>query len=218
MIAVLLAGGAIGLLSAAYYLVSGRPYRARRNPRAMALVSVASLAIGALSFWLTLGLREPRATAPTLVHTDKRFSSSTNPSLTLDAPEGWRIEFDRPKGLVSVVKGTLPASEAPAVLTVDSFLLQGTDFHRAMVEIKPLLEREGLTMERSASEPLSGKPSMLFSVRTQGVSVSNWLVKRETPLWSSVKCITRDGSDPRAACAAVLERLKWQTPTDLASR
>ena len=53
-------GGGLGLLSALFYWLRGRPYRPNRHPRQVALLSLIALMLGVLAFFLTRGLLAPQ--------------------------------------------------------------------------------------------------------------------------------------------------------------
>jgi hypothetical protein len=212
VINVFLAAGATGLVMAGWRALRG-PTRTRRRAKPLALASLGALTVGGVSLWLTKELREPWQS---FVSTPTRFSSDAL-GVTVDAPPGWRLEHEG--ATLTAIPGEQGVDEAPANFVLTSMTLEEeTALERQLESFKQGLKRQGLTVHDSFQDSIAGQPASGFVADGDRASLSNWMVKRG-PRWVlMLQCITRDGTDPRAACAAVRERLSLRTPSDPKAR
>jgi hypothetical protein len=208
VINVLLAGGVAGLVVAGWRAMRGQS-KTRRPPGPLALVSLGSLVLGGGGWWATKRLREPRNS---FTSTPIHFSSDAL-GVTLDAPPGWRLEHDG--ATLTAIQGEQPADRAPANLTLTSSVTkEPASAERQLETFRQGLKQHGLTVRDAFEDSIGGSRVRGFVAEGDRAKISNWMVQRG-PRWTLiVQCFTRDGSDPRAACGAVLERLSLREPTD----
>jgi hypothetical protein len=208
MLNVLIASGVAGLLLAGWRAMRG-PSGTRRPPKPLALASLGSLVLGGVGWWATKGLREPRKS---FVNTPQHFSSDAL-GVTIDAPSGWRLE--RNGATLTAIQGEQPADRASVNLTLTSSVTkEPAPAERQLETFRQGLKQHGLAVRDAFEDSIGGSRVRGFVAEGDRAKISNWMVQRG-PRWTlMVQCFTRDGSDPRAACGAVLERLSLREPTD----
>ena len=205
---VLVAAGAAGLLVAGWRALRD-PKRTRRSPKTLALISTGALATGAATGWLTRDLRQPRQS---FVSTPERFSSDAF-GVTLDAPQGWRLEHDG--AVLTAVRGSGPVDQSPVSLVLTSSALDKEAPLEAVLDpFKQALKQQGVTVQDSFKESVAGHSADGFLAAGERAQFSNWMLKRG-PRWVLlIQCFTRDGTDPRSACKEAIDRLSLRPPTD----
>ena len=212
----LIAGGAVGLIAAAYYAWRGKPYLRQRDPGRLAIASLIAAAIGIVGY-VAMWAATPAASAPPIV-TETRFESSSFPALAIDAPPGWWIEYNTAQSMVMIRKGEAPIAVAPAGLNIESSLLQNDAvLDRLIAEVGSAFEANGAKVEPPFVDSIGGLEAQRIIVRVDGGEVCSWVVKRGRRFVSSVQCFSRDGTTCRTACAPALERLRWTTPRGVAT-
>jgi hypothetical protein len=202
------ASGVAGLLVAGWRAMRG-PSRTRRSPKPLALASFGSLVLGGAAWWSTKSVREPRQSFVS----DPRHFSSDALGVTLDAPSGWRLERDG--ATLTAIQGNQPADQAPANLTLISLAEKEPALAGRQLEtLRQGLKQHGFAVGETFDDSIGGQPVHGFVAEGDRAKISNWMVERG-PRWGLlVQCFTRDGSDPRAACGAALQRLILREPTD----
>jgi hypothetical protein len=205
---VLVSAGAAGLLVAGWRALRSSK-RTNRSPKVLALASAGALAIGSSTGWLTRELRQPRQS---FVSTPEHFSSDAF-GVTLDAPHGWRLQHDG--AVLTAIRGSAPADQSPVSFVLTSSALDKEAPLEAVLEpFKQGLKQNGLTVHASFQESVAGHSADGFLATGERAQLSNWMLKRG-PRWVLlIQCFTRDGSDPRSACKAAIDRLSLRPPTD----
>jgi len=210
----------LGALTCAAILWSARrPMSAqarvlRRRVGAVALfIAVAAAAAGVvLSLPVDAGpVARPAAPGPAAVESEevvsaRRFSSARLPALSLDAPDGWRLELDKAshKLTVSGAGARLLISTAILNEVVDADLLLGrlADGQRAL----------GNDVGDTFTDRVGDLPAVGFLAKNAAGSVCARMVKRDTHLASSVICTSDGKTSARDACRAPLASLRWREP------
>jgi hypothetical protein len=218
VVGALFTGALVLLLYAGYFAVRGRPYPPRRNPKRLAVVAVLSGTLGLLAHAAT----NPRAATNVtergaVMSNEARFDSPKDPALTIDAPLGWTVQFDRPKHLVRVVKGDAASADPPAMLSIDTSLLkdEANTEHLAEGVRSALASRGFVVSEQAFPDIVAGMTAHGVIGHTATGDLCSWVVKRGLHYVASVQCFARGGADCRQACKPPLDRLHWRTPTDI---
>jgi hypothetical protein len=135
-----------------------------------------------------------------------RFSSAGLPALSLDAPDGWKLEWNKPSR-------KLTATGAGARLLVSTAILTETvDAEALLAKLAETQRALGFEVGDSFSDRLGDLPAAGFLATGPTRSVCTWMVKRDTHLASSVICTAEGKQTAREACRALLARLRWRTP------
>jgi hypothetical protein len=217
----LIIGGILGFIAAGWFARRGKPYRPGRHPVRFAVVSGASVVVGTLPHFVSQGFTEPKVASfqgaePTF--SSARFDSSLAPAVAVEAPEGWRIEFDRQAQVVKVVKGQGEAANAPAVLSVDSSLLKDEAVPERLVkQMKPAFEQQGFSVEPAFPDSIGQAQAQGLVAHAGSGDLCSWVVKRGSHYVSSVQCFSRDGTNCRQACKPALQRLTWRRPSNVST-
>jgi hypothetical protein len=194
--------------------VAARRVSLRRVALVAAFVAAAAgAAFALLSTPVETGTRPPPADAPAGdpaaaadVISPARFSSAKLPALSLDAPEGWRLELDP-------AAHKLTATSSGARLLISTAIL--TEAVDAAALLEQLAERQralGFDVGAAFPDRLGDLPATGFLATAGPRSVSVWMIKRDVHLASSVICAS-DGKPPaREACRAPLATLRWRAP------
>ena len=135
-----------------------------------------------------------------------RFSSAGLPALSLDAPDGWTLEWNK-------VSRKLTATGDGARLLVSSAIL--TEAVHAEALLAKLAETQralGFEVGDTFRDRLGDLPAAGFLATGPVRSVCTWMVKRDTHLASSVICTAEGKQTAREACRPLLAKLRWRTP------
>ncbi len=215
----LLVGAPAILLCAAYYVVRGRPYPPRRNPRRLAVIGLISGCLGIVVHYTTGSLNKAGRQETGFLSTEARFESDEDPAMAVEAPPGWSVQFDEKARMVKVIKGVVTAAEPPAMLGVDTSVLKNeADTERLATQLKPSLESKGFTVDGPPfSDRIGEAPAHGVVARWSTGELCSWVVKRGSHFVASVQCFSRTTASCRDACAPVLDRLHWRRPTDIAA-
>lgn len=145
--------------------------------------------------------------------TERSFESSSSPALSLDAPEGWRIEFDAKAGNVVVVQGDTPAYQAPAfVVLTSNHLAEDVNLDSLAETFSMILEGQGFLRTSRVPEPFRDLPAMRTILRSDREQVCAWFVKRAAKYVTTAQCWSRSSTGCEQACAPVFATLKWGEP------
>jgi hypothetical protein len=141
----------------------------------------------------------------------RSFDSNDQPAVAIEAPEGWRVEFDGSQRLLMVVKGTEPNADAAAVFQVKSASLSDQlDIDKMQRITTNELKRQGWTVGDPFSDNIDGRSAIGFTAAGAEEKKCAWFVKRGAKHVSVLMCVSRDATDPKDACHPVLGRLKWR--------
>jgi hypothetical protein len=209
-------------LAAAVLVVVGFARLLRRSRSTKRGFAVAAIILGIVGLALTRTLTEssshrlsgnaPRA--ETTIHaevSDRAFDSQDLPAVKLEAPSGWRIEFDSANGVVAVVQGSDPIATAKTVFQINSSTLSNdADLDRILAMASKGLEDRGMTKGDSFSETIDGFPARGRVLRGDTDDSCLWFVKRGPRFVSALICRSRSPTNAREACNSVLDRLKWR--------
>ncbi len=145
------------------------------------------------------------------VVSDRDFDSKQLPAVKLEAPDGWRIEFDSAKGLVAAVSGSDPIATAKTVFQVNSSTLSDdADLDRILaISSKSLVDR-GMTTGDTFTETIDGLPARGRVLRGDTDETCLWFVWRGPRFVSALICRSRIPTNAREACKSVIERLRWR--------
>jgi len=186
----------------------------RRTALVAAFIAVAAgAAFALLTIPVETGTPLPPAGAPAGdspasadVISPARVSSAKLPALSLDAPEGWRLELDPAARKLTATSGDARLLISTAILTetVDAGALLGqlADRQRAL----------GFEVGDPFPDRLGDLPATGFLATAGSRSVCVWMVKRDVHLASSVICAADAKPPARDACRAPLATLRWRSP------
>ena len=145
------------------------------------------------------------------VVSERVFDSKDLPAVKLEAPDGWRIEFDSANRLVAAVQGSDPIATAKTVFQINSSTLSDdTDLDRILAIASKALEDRGMTRGDSFTETIDGLPARGRVLRGDTDDSCLWFVKRGPRFVSALICRSRSPTNAREACNPVLERLRWR--------
>jgi hypothetical protein len=211
----LAAGGLAMLALAAVHRVKGPPYRKGREPLRLAALSAATLVVagGVKAFTPA----QPRPHSPHQVATERHFRSVSHPGLELEAPPGWKLQYDpqRP-GLRALQGGSVET--ASILIDVSSDLTeQDVDLQTHQQSYVAGMEAQGFRASAPlANTTVGGQPAVLARLQKPGelAELCQWEVRRGRRYVSHLTCVARQGSCA-ASCQPALDALKWLTPDDL---
>lgn len=209
--AVIIGAGIGGVLVGLRWHWRPRNTRQRRQGIPLALISAASLVAGVGGQLLT---RHITAAPPTFVDTPTHFRSAGR-AFELEAPPGWRLQYDSQIGQLMAISGAGAPGDAPVALVVTSSpLSEDLSLDRQIDFYRKEMEAQGLAFEPLRAETFAGAPAR-SAIARKGV-VGIWIVfaERSRRHGLSIQCVARDGADPRQACAAPLGKLTWLGAAD----
>jgi hypothetical protein len=151
-----------------------------------------------------------QATHP--IVSERAFDSNELPAVRLDAPEGWRLEFDSVKRSVLAVRRKDWVSAATTFRVMSSVISDAPDIDRMLAISSKALEDRGLTKGDSFRETIDGLSAVGRVLHNQTDEVCLWFVQRGPHLASGLICESRRPMGAREACKPVLERLRWREP------
>jgi hypothetical protein len=199
----LLGGGAM-LVSGMGLLKSRRRSRPDKPSNARVAMGAIFMALGSVAFVLNRPpAPEPEVISPT------RFSSDTAPTLSLDAPAGWRFTHHREAGKVVATDG---ASE----VVIETARL--TDQVDPAGFVKLMADRAfaaGGTVEGPFTDTFDGLTALGIVTRFATQSSALWYVARGGPVITVMVCRVADVANARSTCRNVLATLHWRSPGPL---
>jgi hypothetical protein len=160
------------------------------------------LAIGVASSWL---VRRPPIARTT--HT----SNPAPPKVEIAVPAGWRLEQHDEVPSTMAIRGTSPAPEAPTVLSVfTSHMEEDRDLDVLVSEVTTSFQKAGYSVNgKPFDSTVAGRQAKALVMQRVGEVMCMWNVKLTAHDATGIQCFSRDGADPREACAAVLAGLTW---------
>jgi hypothetical protein len=144
------------------------------------------------------------------VVSDRAFDSNELPAVKLDAPEGWRLQFDSVKPSIVAIQRRDWVSPATTFRVMSSVISDDPDVDRMLAITSKGLEDRGLTKGDSFRETIDGLLAAGRVLHNEKEEVCLWFVKRGPHLASALICESRRPMNAREACKPVLERLKWR--------
>jgi hypothetical protein len=142
----------------------------------------------------------------------RRFSSAKLPALSLDAPDGWKLAFDKAARRLSASSDSARLSVSTAVLTeavdVEAMLRQLADTQRTL----------GFEVGDTFTDHIGALSATGFLATDPMRSICTWMIKRDTHLASSVICTAEGQVSAREACRAPLATLRWRAPAPRGDR
>jgi hypothetical protein len=142
--------------------------------------------------------------------TERAFDSNELPAVKLEAPEGWRLEFDSVKRSIVAIRRKDWVSPATTFRVMSSVISDEPDVDRMLAMTSKGLEDRGLTKGDSFRETIDGLSAAGRILHNETEEVCLWFVKRGPHLASALMCESRRPMNAREACKPVLERLKWR--------
>jgi len=140
------------------------------------------------------------------VISERQFSSARLPAVSLDAPQGWRLDLDKKGRKLSASSEAAHLLVSTAVLTeaveVESLLRQMSESQRAL----------GFDVGAVFTDRIGDLPAAGFLATGPTRSVCTWMVKRDTHLATSLICTADGKQTAREACRAVVAALHWRAP------
>jgi len=134
-------------------------------------------------------------------------SSARIPGLTLDAPEGWKLEAD---GGGQKVTAT---SDKARLLVSTAILKEAVDVEALLRHLADTQRELGFEAGAIFSDRIGDLPAAGFLATGPARSVCTWMVRRDVHLVSSAICTAEGGTvTAREACRAPLARLRWRAP------
>lgn len=178
----------------------------------MGIMGAVAFAVGIVAWMETEKVRAPIArpapAAPIASDsvTEKSFSSERAPSVTVEAPEGWRIAFDPTTRRLSLLE------EGKTLLVIFTRQVEagGTPLS-VRDEVKKQLASIGVAGVE-IEESIDGRPALGLVAVQKDAATCSWSVDRGSGLVSVVQCRTSPDRDARTACRPALDRLHWLTP------
>lgn len=174
-------------------------------------------AIAGILVWYFIGKRAKYAPLPEsrtrqpAVLTDRAFDSEGSPAVALEAPPGWRIEFDAPHRMLRVIRDG--EDDLGAVLQIHSTVLsEDANIDQMLAEMSRQLQKQRMSVGDAFTENIDGMHALGVTLVGADERKSIWLVKRAPRYVSAVLCATRERVNIRQVCRPVLERLKWREP------
>lgn len=155
---------------------------------------------------LALGLAACTKRAPEEVITPTRFSSADSPSLSLDAPPGWTLAYDRAEGKL------LAAGPAIALTIQTARLAGGVDKDSFVRQFAALAQASKSQVERPFEESLDGINASGLTFSNEQTSAVAWYVPRGGKLVTAIVCKAPPKTEARVACRPVLSAIRWRTP------
>jgi hypothetical protein len=140
------------------------------------------------------------------VVSETRFSSAGLPALSLDAPDGWKLEWNKASRKLSA------ASDGARLLVSSAILTEAVDVEVLLAKLAETQRALGFEVGDTFTDRLGDLPAAGFLATGPVRSVCTWIVKRDTHLASSVICTAEGKQTAREACRALLARLRWRTP------
>jgi hypothetical protein len=140
------------------------------------------------------------------VATERQFSSGKLPALSVDAPDGWKLELD-PAGR------KLTAAGAAARLIVSSAVL--TDAVDVQALLRQLAETQrglGFEVGDFFSDRIGDLPAAGFLATGPTRSICTFMVRRDVRLATSLICTSEGKGSAREACRPVLAKVRWRAP------
>jgi hypothetical protein len=147
---------------------------------------------------------EPHPGAESEVKTPIRFSSSRLPALSIDAPAGWHLTFDRNTG-------KLEATGKAALVIKTALLTEAVDPAAIVKQAVDLWVSSGASIEGSFNGSFDGLNAVGTSVRFAAHSATVWVVKRGDRLVTTMVC-KAEGLGAREDCRSVIATLRWRAP------
>lgn len=151
------------------------------------------------------------APTPSEIVTDRTFESAALPAMRIDAPDGFRVSFDGATRRVSVTD----AGGQTLVLVFTRVLDDGGSAAGVRAELRRQLEASGVAAV-DFDDTIAGASAVGIAAKVEGASNASWCVDRPgpagKPMVTVVQCRAPADREARAACAPVLERLRWVVP------
>jgi hypothetical protein len=155
---------------------------------------------------LLLGLASCAKRAPEEVVSPTRFSSGDAPSLSLEAPPGWMLSYDR-------AEGKLLAAGPAVSLTIQTARLEGgVDRDSFVRQFAALAQTTNSTVERPFEEELDGIAASGVTFSNEQTSAAAWYVPRGGDLVTAIVCKGAPRTEARVSCRPVLSAIRWRTP------
>jgi hypothetical protein len=148
----------------------------------------------------------PESDAGAEIVSARRFSSAKLPALSLDAPEGWRLELDE-KG-----RKLNAASEAAHLLVSTAVLTEAVDVQAFLAQLADTQRTLGFDVGATFSDRIGDLPAAGFLATGPTRSVCTWMVKRDTHLATSLICTADGKKTAREACRGPLASVRWRPP------
>jgi len=140
------------------------------------------------------------------ISTERRFSSGRLPALSVEAPEGWKLEVDQTGRKLAATGGTARLVVSSAILTeavdVTAMLRQLSESQRAL----------GFEVGEPFSDRIGELPAAGFLATGPTRSICTFMVKRDTRLATSLTCTSEGKTSAREACRPVIAKVRWRAP------
>jgi hypothetical protein len=177
----------------------GRRRRGWTNEDSMLAVGGGVAVVVAAFFVMGVGsLQKPeRERIAAMTH----FSSTTFPSLSLDAPDGWVLSHDSEKGEI------VAAGPHGSLSIRTSRAIDGDAFLRNLADMAA--EEKGKD-EGAFNETFDGLAASGRSFRFDASATAAWYVPRSSSLATTIICKVDGAESPRDACRPALSTLKWR--------
>lgn len=179
------------------------------------------VAVALIGTFTTSSLTRPRGTplpkteSPPARVDGSSFSAATPPGLSITAPEGWRTDFDAQKKALRIIRGPASVEDAVLQLHIESVRLSDTvDLDRLLDATSAVWIENGLTPGKRFERKIGGISGrgVLVTTPIRERSFATVMIRRSDHHVSTVQCFVTDGSDPRTACDAVIDRIAWIEP------
>jgi len=135
-----------------------------------------------------------------------RFSSARLPALSLEAPDGWKLEFEKASRKLTAT------GEGARLLVSSAILTEPVDAEALLAKLAETQRALGFEVGDTFRDRLGDLPAAGFLATSPARSVCTWMVKRDTHLASSVICTAEGKQTAREACRVLLAKLRWRTP------
>lgn len=135
-----------------------------------------------------------------------RFSSAGLPALSLDAPDGWTLQWNKGSRKLTAT------SDGARLLVSTAILTEAVDAERLLAKLAETQRALGFEVGDTFRERLGDLPAVGFLATGPVRSVCTWMVKRDTHLASSIICTAEGKRTAREACRPLLAKLRWRAP------
>jgi hypothetical protein len=140
------------------------------------------------------------------VATERQFSSRKLPALSVDAPDGWKLEVDQTGRKLTAAGGTARLLVSSAILTeaveVEAMLRQLAETQRSL----------GFEVSATFTDRIGDLPAAGFVAAGPTRSICTFMVKRDLRLATSLICTSEGKVSARDACRPVLAKIRWRAP------
>ena len=140
------------------------------------------------------------------VATERQFSSGKLPALSVDAPDGWKLEVDQTGRKLTAASGTARLLVSSAILT------EAVDVEAMVRQLAETQRSLGFEVSATFTDRIGDLPAAGFLATGPTRSICTFMVKRDVRLATSLICTSEGKASARDACRPVLAKIRWRAP------